>query len=450
MKHTVYVFAKLQSFQSAALEVKKILTEMLDSDIFEVEMFPIDENPEHGKSSTATEKMKKEKLKVKTKNEVVTTVVVIDSNPTRTLITPARKDPAVDHWEELDMLSSPSVSQQGSVLVVIYGDDKSRNLTGKKMVSPQWLTAWQFNDPWAYACALKGLCLSIDKVFNDSQKERIKRYLAEVPLLPIFRSDVNILYLGVESTFQALRGQLERHPVLTEAKVDDETFVRYRGKFPPTNMPSIFIQYRKSGVLHLCSGSELKQELEKVVSTEILINQESESGVTSYLNKINRVIFACHCEKCLYLASKELVAICDFIGAKLRKNGVPFLGDVFPVVTNDEHLANQHNNDGDMEQPIDDQLLFNRICPTQRLKLVEGATRRTMLTMYIYHILQIPALLDRDREKGDEESIAHQIQKVENKKKNLQRQVKTCDETIKKAKGGGWRTTIHSFITKFS
>ncbi|XP_077990756.1 uncharacterized protein LOC144445078 [Glandiceps talaboti] len=161
----VLVFSKLASFHGAADNVRKELGKMLndsETDTFKVEPFQ--------QSNTSDDLYKLYKS--------VTAVVVIDARQTRTLITPERRDKNVDHWDELHMLCSKYTKPQGSVLVVIYGDEWSKALDERKLVAKNWITIWKFNDTTVcHDLADKERCFSIWDTFNEKQRRTIREYL---------------------------------------------------------------------------------------------------------------------------------------------------------------------------------------------------------------------------------------------------------------------------------
>ncbi|XP_077990122.1 uncharacterized protein LOC144444546 isoform X1 [Glandiceps talaboti] len=162
VQHRLLVFTKLESFHTAGEEVTKLLKDILDTETGEgsdvvVERYDHKKGNDTGRGFSST-----------------SVVVVIDARQTRTLITPERRDPNVDHWNELAMLTSDVTKPKGSILLVIYGDDG--HLDDQSLISPQWLRIWKFNDTTAFTLAQNGRCLSISRNFNRRQSEHIKQY----------------------------------------------------------------------------------------------------------------------------------------------------------------------------------------------------------------------------------------------------------------------------------
>ncbi|XP_077990223.1 uncharacterized protein LOC144444612 [Glandiceps talaboti] len=99
-KHLMYIYSKIESFNSAAATVRRSITDMIngDGDLKDnVEVLDYDGVNQRPLDSAYT----------------VTAVVVIDSRQTRTLITPERRDPNVDHWDDLNMLYREKTKPKG-------------------------------------------------------------------------------------------------------------------------------------------------------------------------------------------------------------------------------------------------------------------------------------------------------------------------------------------------
>ncbi|XP_077990472.1 uncharacterized protein LOC144444806 isoform X2 [Glandiceps talaboti] len=144
----------------------------------------------------------------------VTAVVVLDAcaRQTRFLITPECRDPNVDHWDELQELENIT-KPKGSIFVIVYGDDSSRNLSDTKLVADKWLSIWRYNDEKAFMLATKRRCFTIWETFNSAQEQEFQKYLQVIPILPVDDGKVNVLVLG-DKERKVYDGYLQRHPFL--------------------------------------------------------------------------------------------------------------------------------------------------------------------------------------------------------------------------------------------
>ncbi|XP_070533663.1 uncharacterized protein [Ptychodera flava] len=148
-----------------------------------------------------------------------TSMVVIDARQTRTLITPERRDDNVDHWNELKKLQAMS-KPPGSILVIIYGDEHSKNLPEDQLLASTWETLWKFNDPVAYSLAEKGVCFSLFQSFNETQRQTIRQYFDEIIFVPEAKKDSNILVLG-NKYGKMINKVMDKHPTLANERDDN-------------------------------------------------------------------------------------------------------------------------------------------------------------------------------------------------------------------------------------
>ncbi|XP_070533630.1 uncharacterized protein [Ptychodera flava] len=145
-KHLVSIFTKLESFRGAGEKVRGLLTSVLN------------EGGSHGdflvEHYAATKEYKDDFASR-------TAVIVIDARQTRTLITPERRDKNVDHWDELRTLTDSFTFPKGAVLIVVYGDERSRQLKDDAFIAKPWLATWKYNDAIAYDLAVRKRCFTI-------------------------------------------------------------------------------------------------------------------------------------------------------------------------------------------------------------------------------------------------------------------------------------------------
>ncbi|XP_070541678.1 uncharacterized protein [Ptychodera flava] len=171
----VAIYTKLESYKTAGDKVRDLLRTVLENSGVEVVPYK-----DWGKGS---------------ENVPVTVMVVIDARQARTLITPERGHRNVDHVEELAKLERET-SPKGSILIVIYGDEYSKELSDGEYLAKQWLQSWKFNDNTAHDLALKGRCFSIYDNFNEKQEEMLRQYFQWVPMTPDVRVNASTIVIG--------------------------------------------------------------------------------------------------------------------------------------------------------------------------------------------------------------------------------------------------------------
>ncbi|XP_077990645.1 uncharacterized protein LOC144444970 [Glandiceps talaboti] len=202
VKHKILVFSKLDSFTAARGEVQKqiegIVAERDGYFQHGVEVVNCNQNESLYVANLRT----------------VTAVVVIDARQTRTLVTPYRRHPNVDHWSELDMLYRNKTKPKGSILLVIYGDEMSKNLDSRQLLADQWKSVWKYNDERASCLADKNRCFSIWDKFNDFQKSTIQEYLESLVAVPMYDSSDTVLVCG-ENEEQSIEKYLKTHPFIS-------------------------------------------------------------------------------------------------------------------------------------------------------------------------------------------------------------------------------------------
>ncbi|XP_070534103.1 uncharacterized protein [Ptychodera flava] len=200
--HAIVVFSKLLSFKSAHESVHRSLQTIIDEDeCLQNRVEVIDYSEYRGRSPS---------FPVCT----VTAVVVIDDRQTLTRITPHRRDPNVDHWDELEMLQNTITKPKGSILVVIYGDEHSKHLS-KEFVSEKWKMVWKFTDELAFSLARKSRCFSVWKDFNEGQRTEIARYIQLLPLFPVYKEKTRLAVLTEGVSYTIHDDYLAYHPLLS-------------------------------------------------------------------------------------------------------------------------------------------------------------------------------------------------------------------------------------------
>ncbi|XP_077990640.1 uncharacterized protein LOC144444963 [Glandiceps talaboti] len=388
MEQKVYTFAKLHSFKKAEEHVTELLRRVLGQTGVIIENF------------TTPSKVKDVHF------VAMTAVVVIDARQTRTLITPERRDPNVDHWNELDMLTSKVTKPPGSVLIIIYGDEKSEDLA-EGLITNNWLTIWKFNDVNAYSWAQRGLILSIYNKFNETQEERIRDFFDIVPLLPENNLRMNTLLLGCKEGRAGVYACMNKHPFLELNKEQQETLpyntvYRYRGfNEPQKRAPSICIIYDDHiGPVKICENDNI---LDEFISSGILaghkiINYKSRywcspccSKDTVEVPSIDRALLIVHCKVCFQLICDDRNRIADYIRTELGKNSIDFHGDVLPLLSNQD--ASSESVITASQLVINDlkKLSHENHLEEKERRLTNASSERVSM-MYTYHAFQSPPI----------------------------------------------------------
>ncbi|XP_077990123.1 uncharacterized protein LOC144444546 isoform X2 [Glandiceps talaboti] len=220
LQHRLLVFTKLQSYQTAGEEVTNLIRNTLcEGSNVVVETFRANRGQGNGQHFLST-----------------SAIVVIDARQTRSLITPERRDANVDHWDELVMLTEKVTKPKGSILVVIYGDEWSKDLGDQSLISSRWMRIWEYNDTTAFRLANQKRCFSLWTYFTTKQAQQIKDYITnEVPsyvelerllkidggwtprsgLLPTYVTELlprSILVVGNNASFETLDKYLQINP----------------------------------------------------------------------------------------------------------------------------------------------------------------------------------------------------------------------------------------------
>ncbi|XP_070533631.1 uncharacterized protein [Ptychodera flava] len=187
-KHLVAVATKLESFRKAGESIKELLSSVLGDE---------EDRRDFLVEDYAATKKYKDDLASRT------AVIVIDARQTRTLITPERRDKNVDHWDELSTLTDSFTLPKGAILVVVYGDEKSRQLEDGALISKQWLDTWKYNDGITYDLAVRKRCFTVWDRFNKAQTDRLREYFnIAIPLYKFYETRLNQCF--VHKTFLQL------------------------------------------------------------------------------------------------------------------------------------------------------------------------------------------------------------------------------------------------------
>ncbi|XP_077990195.1 uncharacterized protein LOC144444589 [Glandiceps talaboti] len=355
VKHKIVLFSKLQSYNVAEEKVQHLLEEAVLDDNYmrECVIEKYSEKPVYSDTLLFT---------------TVTAVVVIDARQSRTLVTPQRRDKNVDHWDELDMLNCSITKPNGSLFIVIYGDEQSKTLDRNKTFADYWSREWRFEDENASQLAQTGRVFTIWEKFNKLQKDTILHFLRVQPLLPNLDGHVSTLVFGDTSSLSVLNPYLKSHPLLMnqksrkhgrliEALYDyphfkknlDVTFTKLSSSSSSsTTKCSIRVWYSDIGSIQVC-GEECENDYKSNfhISANNLrlheIEDKLEICCLSFRNffsrklpEFNNIILVCHCEKCYVEVNKNLEWTTDHLKTELETVGVVVTGDIVPIVQ-EEH-----------------------------------------------------------------------------------------------------------------
>ncbi|XP_070552373.1 uncharacterized protein [Ptychodera flava] len=188
MTHKISVFVKLSTFQTSADKVKLLL-----EDIARKYSETVNVRVENYAGITASDSTA----------VTHTVVIVIDTWQSRVCITPSRQDSMSDLRDEIGLLTDQVTRPRGSILIVLYGDDKSRGMDEDKLVADPWLRVWKHADEQAYAMATDARIFSIVDKFNMKQETAIVDYFKKLivfpaTIMPVRRAS-NVLVIGPEN-----------------------------------------------------------------------------------------------------------------------------------------------------------------------------------------------------------------------------------------------------------
>ncbi|XP_077989751.1 uncharacterized protein LOC144444209 [Glandiceps talaboti] len=166
----------------------------------------------------------------------VTAIIVLDGRQQRIVLTPSTRDKSVDYWDELLEFSKGVTKPRGSVLVIVYGDENSKRLPEKEIISKYYENVWKYHDDFAYNIAAKRRCLSLWQQFNITQETLLKDYFEEIKFLPRNVNDAHILVLGNEQQTARFKEYMQLSKLLLHCKqtrTDDYTTDEYNTVYYP-------------------------------------------------------------------------------------------------------------------------------------------------------------------------------------------------------------------------
>ncbi|XP_077990276.1 uncharacterized protein LOC144444652 [Glandiceps talaboti] len=389
LKQAIKVYAKLQSFGKAQEEIMsklcKMFNERIDNKTMTIDKCLYGDDPEIvDEFDTST----------------VTAVVAIDARQTRVLVTPTRADPAVDHWDELKHLAEKVTKPKGSIIIIIYGDEKSKNLPKDEIIAGEWKLCFQFNDESAPHPILNDRCFSLWEDFSERQKLAMSRYFYELALFPsTIDKPCNVLVIGDEPQLKIFEKILKSHAFLHMrdrpntfghnwdikelyhphfntgehvsvtlycAKTDDglpiqicnkEKIVAYQCR---CSSESTSVSQKQLSLCTQCFFEDARQcdknttekpPPENFYYLRMIYNKTTEtaSNILLYpfryvVPTIDRVIVLCHdCVKCFTEISDERHLVGSNLQRCLEKGGISIDCDVYPLILNVSTLSNVHD-----------------------------------------------------------------------------------------------------------
>ncbi|XP_070534104.1 uncharacterized protein [Ptychodera flava] len=248
----------------------------------------------------------------------ITVVVVIDARQTRTLVTPHRRDKHVDHWDELDMLQNNVTKPKGSIILVIYGDEESKNLE-EDLVADRWRLVWKFNDVFALDLVNKNRCFTIFEKFNEGQCREIRKYIQLLPLIPVYIGETTVAVFGdgIEETL--FDSCLKYHPFLRPGINQQPLNPSSQNSFVASAIPFSFGKSKsKDGSItlycHKCDVNELLDGTLRAVSVDKKLEKTSCDlciviGDQSHFEKFDKVIHGDDGDKKLKAAVINLIGL---------------------------------------------------------------------------------------------------------------------------------------------
>nr|XP_002736026.1 PREDICTED: uncharacterized protein LOC100379020 [Saccoglossus kowalevskii] len=368
--HRLYVFTKLHSFQLAADKIRLQLEQITHG--ISVEHY---QSGDYADISTGTDG-----------GTVVTAVIVIDARQTRALITPSQRDHNVDHWDELSMLMAKVTRPKGSFLIVIYGDEESRNLA--ELVSKDWLTTWEYSDENTLCLAAKGRVFTVWETFNDSQKTAILNYLDRVPFVSSLDGVRNVLVLGCTGDSDVTR-YIEDNPLLKKCELDADHVcadINMFTSFDYDMKPGVRANEATITLFQVCPEYPIqvceRLDIERTIADDLLRLIEKTTN-PRFRHVFDSVIINCHCSDCFNTIIDSLGDITIKIRKQLGETGSTLQGTIFPVVLGQhagsirEHLARNINEN----QPWG-------ILPSENSRNFSHLTDVDVLKLYIWNAIQ--------------------------------------------------------------
>ncbi|XP_070571198.1 uncharacterized protein [Ptychodera flava] len=352
-KHRLFVFAKLKSFQKAAEEdVKGLLNAVVARN----------ENL-RGKVTVGSFRRSGTLGGSQSGHSACdgfttsTAVVVIDARQSRVCLAPHKRDRNIDHRQELAMLSRTATKPKGSILVVIYGDSKSKDL-GDEFIADKWPKQWKHRDRFAWKLAQDRRIFSVSDEFNSTQVDCIVDYLIKLPLIPstpleMRTRDSNILVIGQRGDTLA-DGDLHSNPFLTNHVVQRDRHFTVELSRPLASdddsrrQISNALTYFVNGfpTLKLCenhSHSAMTDNLKAKYLRSYGINNVFNLYCVKIARmlwfnrfpKFDRVILLCHCERCFAEILNEEDQIMRYLGRQLDKLGIALRSNarVLPIIS---------------------------------------------------------------------------------------------------------------------
>ncbi|XP_070533655.1 uncharacterized protein [Ptychodera flava] len=334
-KRKVLIFSKLESFRRAAQDVRHLIENIFEND----------------QSFEITSDVKRNRTAEDDDSNTVTAVVVIDARQTRTLITPERRDRNVDHWDELHMLSTTVTNPRDSILLVIYGDERSRELNNSDLVAPTWLTTWRYNDEIAFSLTCNQRCFSIWDNFNESQVMAIRTFIegerrctveyfreitdfdaAKCGKVSLSSQDINVLVIG--------EGPLtDKHYTQLPDGVD--TSVIKITKYTDFNYNIARNGKQRALIIHQIEGVTSTHLADSSCLLEILSNWTERKSLPRRTNsvEINLVVISAHCRECVDKISEMQSLIKEKLKIMQEKCRYVIKGEILPTVSNQVTLC---------------------------------------------------------------------------------------------------------------
>nr|XP_006818073.1 PREDICTED: uncharacterized protein LOC102801715 [Saccoglossus kowalevskii] len=203
---------------------------------------------------------------------------------------------------------------KSSFLIVINGDEESRNLT--ELVSKDWLTTWEYTDENTLCLAAKGRIFTILETFNDGQKTAILNYLDRVPFVSSLDGVRNVLVLGCTGDSD-VTWYIEDNPLLKKCELDADHVcadINMFTSFDYDMKPGVRANEATITLFHECPIQVCeRQDIERTISDDLLRLIQKTTN-SRFRHVFDSVIINCHCSDCFNTVIDSLEDITIKIG----------------------------------------------------------------------------------------------------------------------------------------
>ncbi|XP_070533658.1 uncharacterized protein [Ptychodera flava] len=364
-KQTICIHTRQESYDPAGKNVGNSLQQLFQEENIEV---------------VSSQDYKKQDLK-----QPFTVVVVIDATPDKGDIS-EKGEGTVSIAGELARME-PKTAPEGSFLIVIYGDELSKNLGESESIAENWLQVWRVKDDKAYDLARKGRCFSIWEDFNEKQREQIRQYINDIPKVLDVKGTARTLVIGDIAKSQ-VSDCVNDHPLMMKLVTDETENETEYGYFHFNKVkgrePRVQIDYNIAiPQVKICESTDISVALEEQLQEMYSTKDDTSKAHTILTSKSTKlryehVLVASHCDQCFNtLYEKELI-----LTTQLKKAGITPVVDAVPLIG--EEYADK------VSENTRDYINVARRNTHQHSIEEDEMDGKSLLKAYIYHVCQNP------------------------------------------------------------